>query len=60
MAEGLKPRLEKTRTMKEMPTPKDLLSLRAVLGLFSYYGKFVGHFSTIAALLNALLMQDTE
>ena len=52
---GLEPLLEKTKAMREMPTPKDLPSLRTILGLFTYCRKFVGHFSSIAALLNALL-----
>ena len=53
--EGILPQLEKTRAMREMPTPKNLPTLRAVLGFFSYYKKFVSHFNSIAAPLNALL-----
>ena len=41
-----------------MPAPTDLHSLRAALGLFSYYRKFVLHFSTIAHPLNQLLKKD--
>ena len=57
---GLEPQLDKTKAIREMPTPKDPPSLRAVLGLFSYYRKFVGHFSTIVAPLNALLKGDAK
>ena len=57
---GFKPQLEKTKAIREMPTPKDFPSPRAVLGLFSSHRKFVGHFSSIAAPLNALLKGDAK
>ena len=57
---GLEPQLDKTKAIREMPTPKDLPSLRTVLGLFSYYKKFVRHFSSIAAPLNALLKGNAK
>ena len=57
---GLEPQLDKTKAIREMPTPKDLQSLRAVLGLFSYYWNFVGHFTSIAEPLNALLKGDAK
>ena len=57
---GLEPQLEKTKAIQEMPTPKNLPSLRAVLKLFSWYRKFVGQFSNIAAPLNAPLKGDAK
>ena len=57
-AYGIKPQMEKTRAIRDMQTPSDLSSLRALLGLFSYYRKYVPHFSVIAAPLNKLLKKD--
>ena len=57
---GIVPQNEKTRAMKDMPTPKDIHQLRAALGLFSYYRKFVPHFSTIASPINGLLKGDVK
>ena len=48
----IQPQTEKT-------APTDVSSLRALLGLFSYYGKFVPYFSAVAAPLNALLRKDS-
>ena len=42
----------------ELPTPTDVSSLRAALGLFSYYRKFFNRFSTIAFPLNRLLKKE--
>ena len=41
-----------------MVAPKEVPGLRALLGLFSYYRKFVPHFTAVAAPLNALLKKD--
>ena len=56
---GIRPQMEKTQAIRDMPTPFDLSGLRALLGLFSYYMKFVLGFSTIAAPLNRLLKKDS-
>ena len=58
--EGIAPEVEKTRAIKDMPTPKDIHQLRVALGLFSYYRKFIPHFSTIASPLNGLLKGDVK
>ena len=55
---GIQPQSDKTAAIKEMVAPKDVPGLRALLGLFSYYRKFVPHFSAVAAPLNALLKKD--
>ena len=55
---GIQPETNKTAAIKEMVAPKDVSGFRALLGLFSYYGKFVPHFSAVAAPLNALLKKE--
>ena len=44
--------------MKDLLAPTNVSSLRAALGLFSYYLKFVNQFSTIAFPLNGLLKKE--
>ena len=55
---GIQPQSDKTAAINEMVAPKDVPGLRALLGLFSYYKKFVPHFSAVVAPLNALLKKD--
>ena len=57
-ADKLEPQQDKLAAVRDLPSPTDLSSLRAALGLFSYYRKFVLHFSTIAFPLNSLLKKD--
>ena len=57
-ANSLQPQEEKLAAVRDLPAPTDLHSLRAALGLFSYYRKFVLHFSTITHPLNQLLKKD--
>src|SRR3989337_1589218 len=45
--------------IKDFPRPLDLTDLRAALGLFSYYRKFVKDFSKIATPMTALLKKET-
>ena len=40
--------------MRELPVPANLDSLRSFLGLAEYHRRFIPHFATIAAPLNAL------
>ena len=54
-AAGLQPQEEKVKAVRDLPASTDLSSLRGALGLFSYYRKFVPHFSTIDFPLNKLL-----
>ena len=42
----------------DLQAPTDVSGLRAALGSFSYYQKFVPHFSSIAFPLNSLLKND--
>ena len=57
-ANRLEPQQDKLAAVRDLPSPTDLSSLRAALGLFSYYRKFVPHFSTIAFPLNSLMKKD--
>ena len=54
----LVPQQDKLAAVKDLPSPTNFSSLRAALGLFSYYRKFFLHFSSIAFPLNALLKKD--
>ena len=58
LANSMEPQQDKLAAVRDLPSPTDLSSLRAALGLFSYYRKFVLHFSSIAFPLNALLKKD--
>ena len=57
-ANTLEPQQDKLAAVRDLPAPTDISGLRAALGLFSYYRKFVLHFSSIAFPLNALLKKD--
>ena len=54
----MEPQLDKLAAVRDLPAPTDLSGLRAALGLFSYYRKFVANFCTIAFPLNALMKKD--
>jgi len=55
---GILPNPDKIEKVKNFPVPQTLTQLRAALGLFSYYRKFIKDFSKIARPLNALLGKD--
>ena len=57
-ADKLEPQPDKLAVVRDLPSPTNISSLRAALGLFSYYINFVLHFSSIAFPLNALLKKD--
>ncbi|KZS20305.1 Uncharacterized protein APZ42_013048, partial [Daphnia magna] len=56
-AEGIHPESEKVRALTEMPV-KNLKSLRAFLGLASFYRRFIPDFATIAQPLQSLLKKN--
>ena len=57
-ADGLTTDPEKTRTIQEWPTPKNLKEVRSFLGLCSYYRRFVQGFSEIASPLHELTKKN--
>ena len=57
---GLKPDPEKIDKIKNMLRPKNIKELRAVLGLFNYYRKFIQEFSKIAKPMNQLLRKENK
>ena len=56
---GLRPDPVKLSGIKEWPVPTSVSTLRAYLGIMSYYRRFIQDFSTIARPLNDLLRKDT-
>lgn len=57
-AQGIAADPSKIKALKEWPIPKDLKSLRGVLGLTRYYWRFVKNYNLIARLLTQLLKKD--
>ena len=56
---GIQQHTEKTATIMTMTAPTDVSGLRALLGVFSCYRKFIPHFIRVALPLNALLRKDS-
>ena len=57
-ADGVRPDPQKLTAVRNYAQPTDLKSLRAFLGLASYYRKFIPHFSRVASPLHALTRKD--
>jgi len=56
--EGVRVDPKKIKVMQKWPRPKTLKNLRGILGLTSYYRKFVHHYSKIVSPLKNLLNKD--
>ena len=56
--DGVKPDPEKIEKIRNYPIPKNIRDLRGVLGLFSYYQRFIKDFSKEADPLYELLKKD--
>ena len=54
-AKGIRPDPAKVAPILRMRKPRNLKELRAMLGMFSYYRKYIRDFATIASPLTALL-----
>src|SRR5881275_1828714 len=57
--EGVKPDSEKVDKIANYPVPKNIRELRGILGLFSYYRRFIKDFSKKADSLYELLKKET-
>ena len=55
---GIQPDPEKIAKVKNFPTPTNITQLRAALGLFGYYRKFVKDFGRHAKPMTELLKKD--
>src|SRR5271167_968001 len=55
---GIKPDPTKIEKIKNFPVPTNVTQVRATLGLFSYYRRFIKDFSRIARPINMLLQKD--
>ena len=56
---GIQPDPSKIEKIQNFPVPTNLTQLRAALGLFSYYRKFIKDFSRIAKPMTLLLKKET-
>ena len=59
-AEGVGTESSKVQKITESPAPQNLTEVRSVLGLFSYYRRFIPHFSDIAKPLIKLTEKNKQ
>ena len=59
-ADGMKPSVEKTRSVTEMSPPEDKKSLQRFLGMVNHLGKFISNLATVAHPLRELLEKSVE
>ena len=52
---GISPDPEKTRAISELRRPQNVSEVRSVIGMASYYRKFIDHFSEILKPLTELI-----
>lgn len=57
---GVKPDMDKVKSIKEWPVPKCTTDIRSFLGLCSYYRRFIRDFPSRASPLNRLLRGRTS
>jgi hypothetical protein len=57
--DGVSTDLAKVSSIANWPTPQNAKEMRSLLGLSSYYRKFVRHFGVISQPLTALLKKGT-
>ena len=59
-SEGVKPDLEKVKSIKNFPIPKNTTDVKSFLRLAGYYRKFIPQFSKIAKPLTELLKKSQK
>jgi hypothetical protein len=59
-ANGIRPDPARSESIKKMPPPSDLTSLRSFLGALNYYGRFVKEMRELRAPLDELLRKDVK
>jgi hypothetical protein len=58
--DGLKPDSDNIKKVKELKPPKTVRNVRLILGLCSYYRRFIKGFSKVAKPITELLQKDTK
>ena len=53
---GLRPDARKVQAIRNLPIPEDRAALRRIIGMFTFQGRFLPHFSEITAVLRELLL----
>ncbi|KAL9978457.1 hypothetical protein ACROYT_G015976 [Oculina patagonica] len=59
-AEGLSPNPNKIQAVRDFPVPKNNTGIRAFLGLWNYYRRFIKDFAQIASPLNRLTSKNMK
>ncbi|CAB4011612.1 Retrovirus-related Pol poly from transposon [Paramuricea clavata] len=59
-AAGLAPNVTKVEAIRAFPTPQNLTELRRLLGMASYYRRFISGFSDIAGPLHRLMQKGVR
>lgn len=59
-ASGIAPDPEKVRAIRDMPTPQNVADIRHFLGMATYMGRFLPHFTDTTKPLHDLLAKDSE
>ena len=58
-AQGMRPDEGKVRRVQEWPVPTDVMAVKQILGLASYYHRYIQNFAEIARPLNNLAQKNT-
>ena len=58
--DGCRPDPDKTKAITELPVPRNVHELRRVLGMFTYYRKYIPKFAEIAAPLYAFCGKNAQ
>ena len=59
-AQGIEPDTDHVKAITQAPPPKDAATLRSLLGMLSWYNKFLPNYATVVEPLRACLRSDTE